>query len=151
MDSENKLKELGIELPIVSNPQGSYCNCVITGNLIYVLGKGPVAGLEEIPNGKLGKECDVAQGQVFARATGLDILAALKSELGSLNKIKLVVKLQGLVNATDDFTQHPSVLDGCSNLMVEVFGEKGVHARSVFGANSLRANLPIVIDSIFEI
>lgn len=151
MSIENRLKELGLQLPIASDPQGSYCNCVRTGNLIYVSGKGPVAGLEVIPKGKLGKEYTTEQGYEFAKATGLDILSALKLELGSLDKISRVVKLQGFVNATEDFEQHPKVLDGCSDLMADVFGSKGVHARSVFGAASVRGNLPIIIDSIFEI
>jgi enamine deaminase RidA (YjgF/YER057c/UK114 family) len=151
MDIENKLNALGLILPTASDPQGSYCNCVRTGNLLYVSGKGPVAGLAEVPNGKLGREYTMEQGYEFAKATGLDILAAVQLELGSLNRVKRVVKLQGFVNATEDFTQHPQVLDGCSDLMAKVFGTKGVHARSVFGASSLRANLPIIIDSIFEV
>ncbi|EGQ9944702.1 RidA family protein [Vibrio parahaemolyticus] len=151
MDIETRLSELGLELPQASDPQGSYCNCVRTGNLLYVSGKGPVAGLSKVPKGKLGKEYTTEEGYTFAKATGLDILAAVKLELGSLDKVARVVKLQGFVNATSDFEQHPKVLDGCSDLMADVFGEKGVHARSVFGAMSVRGNLPIIIDSIFEI
>jgi len=149
---EKRLIELNLSLPNASNPQGSYTNCVITADkLLYVSGKGPTAGLADKPNGKLGKEYTVAQGYEFAQITGLDILAAVKLELGSLDKIKRVVKLQGFINATDDFEKHPAVLDGCSDLMLDVFGKNGIHARSVFGANSLRGNLPIIIDSIFEI
>ncbi|MGF1747164.1 RidA family protein [Vibrio cionasavignyae] len=151
MNIERRLAELGLELPQASDPQGSYCNCVRTGNLLYVSGKGPVAGLSVVPRGKLGREYTTEEGYALAKATGLDILAALKLELGSLDKVNQVVKLQGFVNATTDFEQHPKVLDGCSDLMAEVFGEKGVHARSVFGATSVRGNLPIIIDSIFEI
>ncbi|MGF1694458.1 RidA family protein [Vibrio lamellibrachiae] len=151
MHIENRLEELGLLLPTASDPQGSYCNCVRTGNLLYVSGKGPVAGLEVIPKGKLGREYTTEQGYEFAKATGLDILAALKLELGSLDKVSRVVKLQGFINATEEFEQHPKVLDGCSDLMAHVFGNKGIHARSVFGAASVRGNLPIIIDSIFEI
>jgi len=151
MDIQSKLNSLGLVLPTASDPQGSYCNCVRTGNLLYVSGKGPVAGLTEVPYGKLGREYTTTQGYEFAKATGLDILAAVQLELGSLNHVRRVVKLQGFVNATEDFTQHPQVLDGCSDLMAEVFGKMGVHARSVFGASSLRGNLPIIIDSIFEV
>ncbi|MCK6265661.1 RidA family protein [Vibrio sp. ZSDE26] len=151
MSIESRLKELGLSLPEASDPQGSYCNCVRTGNLLYVSGKGPVAGLKSVPKGKLGREYTTAQGYEFAKATGLDILSALELELGSLDKISRVVKLQGFVNATEEFEQHPKVLDGCSDLMAEVFGNKGVHARSVFGATSVRGNLPIIIDSIFEV
>lgn len=152
MTIQSKLIELELILPNASNPQGSYTNCVLTeNNLLYVSGKGPTAGLVDIPYGKLGKEYTVEQGYEFAKVTGLDILAAVKLELGSLDMIQRVVKLQGFINATDDFEQHPAVLDGCSDLMTDVFGKYGVHARSVFGANSLRDNLPIIIDSIFEI
>ncbi|MEZ8826001.1 RidA family protein [Vibrio amylolyticus] len=151
MTIEKRLIELGLTLPTASNPQGSYSNCVRTGNLLYVSGKGPVAGLDVVPKGKLGREYTAEEGYEFAKATGLDILTAVKLELGSLDKVSRVVKLQGFINATEEFEQHPKVLDGCSDLMAEVFGHKGVHARSVFGAMSVRGNLPIIIDSIFEI
>ncbi len=151
MSIEERLLELSISLPDASNPQGSYSNCARTGNLLFVSGKGPVAGLATPPRGKLGREYSVEQGYEFARLAGLDILAALQLELGHLDKVSRVVKLQGFLNATDDFEQHPKVLDGCSDLMVQVFGDKGLHARSVFGASSVRAGLPLVIDSVFEI
>ncbi len=151
MKIEKQLHALGIKLPKASNPAANYTNCVQTGNLLYVSGKAPVAAPEGAPNGKLGKEFDVEQGYRFARITGLDILAAVKLFLGSLDRVERVVKLQGFVNATPEFEQHPQVLDGCSDLMVDVFGDRGIHARSVFGANSLRGNIPIVIDSIFEV
>ncbi|MGR5502628.1 RidA family protein [Vibrio sp. DNB22_10_4] len=151
MSIESRMAELELVLPTASDPQGSYCNCVRTGNLLYVSGKGPVAGLNDVPKGKLGREYTTEQGYEFAKVTGLDILAAVKLELGSLDKVARVVKLQGFVNATETFEQHPKVLDGCSDLMAQIFGDKGVHARSVFGAQSLRANLPIIIDSIFEV
>ncbi|RXJ71965.1 hypothetical protein CS022_18360 [Veronia nyctiphanis] len=150
MEVQSRLDALGLKLPAATNPKGSYTNCVRTGNLLYVSGKGPDGGRSDAPRGKLGQEFDVQQGYEFARATGLDILAAVEKELGTLEKVTRVVKLQGFVNATDDFERHPAVLDGCSDLMVEVFGSKGVHARSVFGATSVRGNLPIIIDSIFE-
>lgn len=146
-----RLKELGIELPKASDPAANYTNCVLTGNLLYVSGKGPGAVLDESPNGKLGGRYAVEEGYAFARATGLDILAAVQLFLGTLDRVERVVKLQGFVNATENFEQHPQVLNGCSDLMVEVFGDKGIHARSVFGANSLRGNLPIIVDSIFEV
>ena len=151
MKIEKKLNELGLVLPLASEPQGSYANCVRTGNLLYVSGKGPVSGFETVPKGKLGREYSVTQGYEFAKAAGLDVLAAVKRELGSLDRVSRVVKIQGYVNATEEFEQHPKVLDGCSDLMAAVFGEKSVHARSVFGAASVRGNLPIVIDSIFEV
>ena len=151
MSVEQKIEALGLVLPKASDPQGSYCNCVRTGNLLYVSGKGPVAGLTETPKGKLGQEYTTEHGYEFAKLTGLDILATVKLELGSLDKVTRVIKLQGFVNATESFEQHPQVLDGCSDLMASVFAEKGIHARSVFGARSVRGNLPIIIDSIFEV
>lgn len=147
---EQRIKELGLILPEVAEPKGSYANCVRTGNLLFVSGKGPVAGLPEIPIGKIGEAFTVVQGYSFAKVTGLNILAAVERELGSLGRVSQVIKLQGFINAVDSFEQHPEVLDGCSDLMLEIFGEKGVHARSVFGVKSLRGNLPIAIDSIFE-
>ncbi|GAB1621753.1 RidA family protein [Agarivorans sp. B2Z047] len=151
MSIAERLLELGISLPKPTGPAASYSNCVQTGNLLYVSGKGPVAGLQEPPKGKIGREFTHQQGAQFARLAGLDILAAVQQHLGSLDRVSQVVKLQGFINATEQFEQHPAVLDGCSKLMVEVFGDKGLHARSVFGATSLRANLPLVIDSIFEV
>lgn len=151
MKVENRLIEFGLVLPEASNPQGSYTNCVLTGNLLFVSGKGPVAGLTKVPKGKLGREFNVEQGYEFARLTGLDILSAVKLEIGSLDQISRVVKLQGFVNAVEEFEYHQKVLDGCSDLMTKVFGDKGIHSRSVFGATSVRGNLPIIIDSIFEV
>ncbi|MFD2176208.1 RidA family protein [Veronia pacifica] len=150
MEIEDKLRQMGLILPNASHPKGSYTNCVRTGNLLYISGKGPTMDINGALKGKVGRDFSVEQGYEFARATGLDILAAVKQELGTLEMVTRVVKLQGFINATEDFERHPEVLDGCSDLMVEVFGTKGIHARSVLGANSLRGNLPVIIDSIFE-
>lgn len=144
---ETRLKSLGIELPEGSSPAAAYANAVIVNGLMFVAGKGPNGG----PKGKLGDAYTTEQGYEFARQTGIEILAVLKSELGSLDRVKRVVKLQGFVNATPEFEEHHKVLDGCSELMVDVFGERGSHARSVFGAVSVRDNLPIIVDSIFEV
>ncbi len=151
MDVESRLVELGIELPEASGPAANYSNCVQTGNLLYVSGKGPAAVGAEVPRGKLGREYTVEEGYACARRAGLDILAVVRLHLGSLNRVARVVKVQGFVNATPEFEQHPQVLDGCSDLFAEVFGECGLHARSVFGATSLRGNLPVIVDSIFEV
>ena len=151
MSVEARLQSLGITLPAASNPAANYANYVRTGNLLFMAGKGPLPVDGKLPKGKLGNEFSTEEGYVFARSVGLDILAAVRAALGDLDKVARVVKLQGFVNAAPDFEEHAQVLNGCSDLMVEVFGPKGVHARSVFGAASLRANLPIVIDSIFEV
>ncbi len=148
---QKRLKDLGITLPTASNPAANYANCVRSGNLLFVSGKGPLAHGGTPPKGRLGAEFTTEQGYAFARSAGLDILAAVRLEIGDLDRVVRVVRLQGFVNAVEAFEEHPQVLNGCSDLMVEVFGERGVHARSVLGASSLRANLPIVIESQFEV
>lgn len=151
MSIEDRLAQSGIELPVASNPAANYTNCVRSGALLFVSGKGPLPIDGKPPKGKLGREYTTEQGYAFARSTALDILAAVRLELGSLDRVQRVVKLQGFVNSTEDFEEQPQVLNGASDLMVEICGERGVHARSVLGAISLRAGLPIVIDSIFEV
>jgi len=146
-----RLQSLGIELPPATNPAANYTNYVVTGELLFVAGKGPLPIDGKPPRGKLGREYSTQEGYAFARSTGLDILAVVRLALGDLDRVTRVVKLQGFVNATPEFEEHAQVLNGCSDLMVEVFGPKGVHARSVFGAVSVRGNLPIIVDSIFEI
>jgi enamine deaminase RidA (YjgF/YER057c/UK114 family) len=149
---DQRLSQLNIVLPPASDPAANYTNCVESGGLLFVSGKAPLplAG-GKAPRGKLGREFTTEQGYELARSAGLDILAVVRLALGSLDRVRRVVKLQGFVNATEEFEQHPQVLNGCSDLMVEVFGERGVHARSVLGAASLRAGLPLVIESIFEV
>jgi enamine deaminase RidA (YjgF/YER057c/UK114 family) len=149
---EQRLSELQITLPRASDPAANYTNCVESNGLLFVSGKGPSPALgAKAPKGKLGRELTTRQGYDLARSTGLDILAVVKLALGDLDRVSRVVKLQGFVNATEDFEEHPQVLNGCSDLMVEVFGKKGVHARSVLGAVSLRAGLPVIIESVFEV
>lgn len=143
----NRLEALNIVLPEVSEPAGKYRNFVLCNGLLFVSGKGPAGN----PKGKLGKDFTTEEGYRFARQTGIEVLAVLRAALGSLDHVKRVVKVQGFINADPQFEEHPKVLDGFSELMVEVFGEKGLHARSVMGASSLRGNLPIVVDSIFEV
>jgi enamine deaminase RidA (YjgF/YER057c/UK114 family) len=144
---EEKLKSLGIVLPNASNPAATYSNFVIVNGLMFVSGKGPSGN----PKGKLGMEYTTEQGYDFARNTGIEVIAVLKDALGSLDKVKRVVKVQGFVNAEPSFEEHHKVLNGFSDLMLEVFGDKGNHARSVLGAVSVRDNLPIIVDSIFEV
>jgi enamine deaminase RidA (YjgF/YER057c/UK114 family) len=149
---EQRLSDLQITLPAASDPAANYTNCVESNGLFFVSGKGPSAAPgAKPPKGKLGREFTTRQGYDFARSTGLDILAVVKLALGNLDRVNRVVKLQGFVNATEDFEEHPQVLNGCSDLMVEVFGNRGVHARSVLGAVSLRGGLPVIIESVFEV
>jgi enamine deaminase RidA (YjgF/YER057c/UK114 family) len=144
---EERFEKLGYVLPKASQPAAKYTNFVITNGLVFVSGKGPSGS----PSGKLGSDYTTQEGYLFARETGLEVLAALKEGLGSLDKIKRVIKVQGFINAVPDFQEHHKVLDGFSDLMNEVFLDSGIHARSVFGAVSLRDNLPVIVDSIFEI
>jgi enamine deaminase RidA (YjgF/YER057c/UK114 family) len=149
---EQRLSQLGLVLPTASNPAANYTNCVEAAGLLFVSGKVPTAAPGgKPPKGKLGREFTTKEGYDFARSAGLDILAAVRLALGDLDRVQRVVKLQGFVNATAEFEEHPQVLNGCSDLMVEVFGDRGVHARSVLGAVSLRAGVPLVIESIFAV
>lgn len=143
----NRLEALNIVLPEANEPAGKYANFVLCNGLLFVSGKGPAGN----PKGKLGNDFTTEEGYRFAPQTGIEVLAVLRAALGSLDHVKRVVKVQGFINADPQFEEHPKVLDGFSELMVEVFGEKGLHARSVMGASSLRGNLPIVVDSIFEV
>jgi enamine deaminase RidA (YjgF/YER057c/UK114 family) len=144
---EGRLEQLGIVLPEASDPAAKYANFVIVNGLLFVSGKGPAGK----PKGKLGKDFTTEEGYQFARQAGIEVLAVLKAGLGSLDKVKRVVKVQGFVNADPNFEEHHKVLNGFSDLLTEVFGEKGTHARSVLGASSVRDNLPIIVDSIFQV
>jgi enamine deaminase RidA (YjgF/YER057c/UK114 family) len=150
MSIEARLAELGIILPKASTPAAMYSNVVQVDTLLFVAGKGASHYQGEPLKGKLGREYTTREGYQFARLAGIEILAVLHEAYG-LEQIQRVVKLQGFVNATEDFEEHHKVMDGCSELMFEVFEERGAHARSVLGAVSLRGNLPIVVDSIFEL
>ena len=148
---EAKLEELGIELVEPSKPVANYVNAVRTGNLIFLAGKGPRTPDGELIKGKLGADLDVEKGYEAARAVAILQLAVLKAELGDLNKVKRIVKVLGMVNATPDFTDHPEVINGFSDLMVEVFGEKGKHARAAVGMGSLPRNIAVEIELIVEV
>ena len=151
MSIDKRLEELGIVLPKASTPTATYTNFVEVNGLLFVSGKAPSRINGVRAKGKLGREFTTQQGYEYARQAGMEVLAVLKAALGSLDKVKRVVKIQGFVNATPEFEDHHLVLDGCSDLIVAVFGERGNHARSVLGASSLRENLPIIVDSIFEV
>ena len=146
MSAEKRLKELGIDLGTVSAPIANYVNAVRTGNLLFLAGKGPGP-----VNGKLGLEFSVEQGYQHARAVGLALLAVMRAELGSLDEVKRVVKVLGMVNAVPEFADHPKVINGCSDLFVEVFGNAGKHARSAVGMGSLPMGIPVEIECIVEV
>jgi enamine deaminase RidA (YjgF/YER057c/UK114 family) len=151
LNIEQRLEELGISLPTGSAPAANYTNAVFTGNLLFISGKAPLPEDGKLPKGKLGREFSAEQGYRFARSAAIDLIAVMKVELGSLNRVTRIVEIQGFLNATEDFEDHPQVLNGCSDLLVEVFGEKGIHARSVVGANSLRAGVPLVLKAVIEV
>ena len=152
MTAEQRLKQLGIDLGTVSAPVANYVNAVRTGNLLFLAGKGPRADANGVrPKGKIGREYTAEQGYQHARSVGLDLLAVMRQELGSLDKVKRVVKVLGMVNAVPDFTDHPKVINGCSDLFVEVLGEAGKHARSAVGMGSLPMGIPVEIECIVEV
>ena len=152
MSAERRLKELNLDLGAVSAPIASYVNAVRTGNLLFLAGKGPRAGADgRRPMGKVGREYSLEQAYEHARTVGMDLLAVMRAELGSLDRVKRVVKVLGMVNADPEFKDHPKVINGCSDLFVQVFGEAGKHARSAVGMGSLPMGIPVEIECIVEI
>ena len=152
MSAERRVRELKLDLGKVSQPIANYVNAVRTGNLLYLAGKGPRADAAGVrPRGKVGREYTAEQAYQHARTVGLDLLAVMRAELGSLDKVKRVVKVLGMVNAVPEFTDHPKVINGCSDLFVEVLGEAGKHARSAVGMGSLPMGIPVEIEVIVEV
>ena len=151
MKVEKRLKKLGIELAKPTAPVGSYVNAVRTGNLLYLAGKGPGLPGKPLPTGKVGRDMTVEQAYGHARETGLSLIAVMKAELGDLDRVKQIVKVLGMVNAVPEFGQQPEVINGCSDLFVEVFGERGRHARSAVGMASLPRGIPVEVEVIVEI
>ena len=150
-DPEARLAALGIELPEAATPVANYVNTVRTGNLLFLAGKGPKQANGEYITGKVGRELSIEQGYGAARLTGIAQLAVLKAELGNLKKVKRIVKVTGMVNCTPDFAMQPEVINGFSDLMVEVFGERGKHARAAVGMNSLPRNIAVEIEMVVEV
>lgn len=152
MSADARITELKLELPPAAKPMGVYKPAVTTGNLVFVSGHGPLKPDGSLYVGKVGLDVDLAFGKAAARQTGLAILATLKSHLGSLDKIRRLVKTLGMVNCTSEFDQHPAVINGYSELMADVFGkEDGIAARSAVGMGSLPGNIAVEIEAIFEL
>lgn len=143
---ENKLSELGITLPAIRPAVGNYVSCVKVGNLLFTAGQG----VDEY-HGKLGKDIPIDEGYKAARQSMLNLLSVVRNELGDLNKVKRVVKMLGFVNCTEDFIDQPKVMNGASDLLVDIFGEKGKHARSAVGMAQLPNNTTIEIEIVLEI
>lgn len=148
---EARLKALGIQLPPVPVPVASYVPAVRTGSLVYLAGQGPLAGGKPMLTGKVGADVTEEEGYKAARASILNSLAALRAEIGSLDRVRRIVKLVGWVNSAPGFTRQPWVINGASDLLVEIFGEAGRHARSAVGANELPLNIPVEIEIIVEV
>lgn len=151
IDYDKKLKDLGIELFTPSKPIANYVKAVRVGNLLYLSGHGPSRADGSTITGKVGADMTIEQGYEAAKQTGISILSTLKAELGDLNKVKRIVKVLGMVNCTETFPDQPKVINGFSDLVVAVFGEKGKHARSAVGMNSLPNNMAVEIEIIVEV
>jgi enamine deaminase RidA (YjgF/YER057c/UK114 family) len=152
MSAEQTLKDKGIDLPSVPGPAGNYVHAVRTGNLLYLSGKGPFdPDGGPAPTGKVGKDVSRDDAYKHARSVGLTLLAVMKQELGSLDNVTQVVKVLGMVNAVPEFGEQPQVINGCSDLFVEVFGDAGSHARSAVGMGSLPNGITVEIEVIVEV
>jgi enamine deaminase RidA (YjgF/YER057c/UK114 family) len=152
MSHEQRLVELKLQLPPAPKPVAVYKTVVVAGNLAYVSGHGPLKADKSSITGRVGDDLDLDAGKAAARQVGLAILATLRAELGSLDRVKRVIKVLGMVNCTPDFRDHPAVINGCSELFAEVFGnEHGIGARSAVGMGSLPGNIAVEIEAIFEI
>lgn len=151
MRIEQRLKELGIDLPKATAPAANYVNAVLTGNLLFLAGKGPYQPDGTLHTGIVGKEVSVEEAYQHARLTGLHLISTMQAELGDLDRVVRIVKVLGMVNAVPGFGQQPEIINGCSDLFVEVFGDKGRHARSAVGMGSLPRNITVEIEAVVEV
>jgi enamine deaminase RidA (YjgF/YER057c/UK114 family) len=152
MSAEARLKEKNITLPTQPTPMANYVSAVRTGNLLFLAGHGPIRDGKPTARGKVGKDLSIEQGYQVAREVGLLLLATTRAQLGSLDKVRRVVKVLGMVASAEGFGDQPKVINGCSDLMVEVFGEAiGKHARSAVGLAELPVGIPVEIEMILEV
>jgi len=151
MSTQQRLKELGIDLPAVSAPLAAYVPTRLSGNMLYVSGQGPMTNGKVVARGKLGRDMTVAQGQAAARLSAINALAAIVSAVGDLDRVVQIVKLNGYVNSDDDFGEQHLVINGASELLVEVLGERGRHARAAVGTNALPLGMPVEIELVVEV
>ncbi|TWI83011.1 enamine deaminase RidA (YjgF/YER057c/UK114 family) [Lacibacter cauensis] len=151
-NEEQKIKELGLQLPPVSKPIANYVKYVRTGNLLFLAGHGPSKADGTNITGKVGKDLTIEQGYEAAKITALSLIATLKDALGGdLSKVKRIVKVNGYVNCLPDFTDQPKVINGCSDLLVAIFGERGKHARAAMGMVALPSNIAVEIELVVEV
>jgi len=152
MSAEENFKKLNLALPPAPTPIGVYVPFLIDGHHAYVSGHGPLLGDKTLLRGRIGEDMDMDQGKLAARQVGLAILATLKHHLGSLDKVKRVIKVLGMVNAHASFEKHPYVINGCSELFAQVWGkENGIGVRSAVGMGTLPDNIPVEIEAMFEL
>ena len=151
MSPHQRIAALDLELLPAPTPIGTFRNVLQVGNILYVSGQGPLDADGILHKGKVGRDVSVEMAYQHARLTGLNILSVLAEHLGDLKRVKRFVKLLGFVNATQDFQDHPRVINGCSDFLVEVFGDDGVHARSAIGVASLPNNITVEVEAIVEI
>ena len=151
MGADARIQELNLDLPNAPKPVATYLSAVRIGDLLYVSGHGPYKSDGSLTLGRLGENMDVPAGQAAARQTGLAILATVRTELGSLDNVVRLIKVLGMVNSTPDFGDQPNVINGFSDLMVEVFGDAGKGARSAVGMNSLPRGIAVEIEAIFQV
>jgi|HubBroStandDraft_6_1064221.scaffolds.fasta_scaffold889259_1 enamine deaminase RidA (YjgF/YER057c/UK114 family) len=149
--AEAKLRQLGIELPKVAAPVANYVPATRLGNLVFLAGTGPRNPDGSRPQGKVGRDVTIDEAKQHARNVGLQLLAALRDEIGSLDKVVRFGRVFGMVNAVPDFADHPKVINGCSDLFVEVFGDRGRHARCAVGMGSLPFNMTVEIEAVVEV
>ena len=151
MDPEDRMRERGLTLPVPPSAVANYVGAVQAGNLVFVSGQGPIRNGEFAYVGKIGRELDVEEGYQAARLAALNCLSSLKQEIGDLARVKRIVKLLGFVNSAEGFTQQPAVVNGASDLLVEVFGEQGRHARAAVGMAELPFGISVEIELIAEV
>ncbi|MBV2225748.1 MULTISPECIES: RidA family protein [Sphingobacterium] len=151
-NADEQFEKLGLTLPPAPKPLGVYKPCLVDGKYLYLSGHGTVQNDGTLIIGRVGEDMDMEAGKVAARQVGLAMLATIKANLGSLNKVKRVIKVLGMVNATPDFERHPYVINGCSELFASVWGEEnGIGVRSAVGFGSLPDNIPVEIEAMFEL
>lgn len=151
MNRYERLRERGLALHDVPAPIGNFTHCTREGNLLFLSGQGPLAESGRLMTGKVGEAVSTDQAYYHAQLVGLNLLSVLHNELGDLARVKRVIKLLGMVNATPHFTEHPRVINGCSDLLVDVFGDAGRHSRSAVGVGSLPGNITVEIEAIVSV
>ncbi|SFD13317.1 Enamine deaminase RidA, house cleaning of reactive enamine intermediates, YjgF/YER057c/UK114 family [Chitinophaga sp. CF118] len=152
MSATENFKALGLSLPPAPSPLGVYKPCLVDGKYLYLSGHGPVQDDKSLIIGRIGTDLDIEQGKLAARQVGLTMLSTIVANLGSLDKIKRVIKVLGMVNCTPDFGRHPYVINGCSELFAKIWGEEnGIGVRSAVGMGSLPDNIPVEVEALFEL